>query len=689
MTMGAKIGAGFALGMAIIVAIGVTAYVSTQRLLEANRWVTHTHEVIEGLDHVLLVLTDADTRLRGFLVTGEERYLQPNVAAEGRVQHDIDAVVDLTRDNAAQQESLRQVQKLADAKLALLREMIEVRRKSGLEAALWVILTDWDKKIMDELRGAIAEMEDREQQLLDKRTRGGEDQRRSDHLDDCRVDAHRLARVGRGGRGPDAGQCASADPFAPRRKWGRVAVQYAAALLAVAVAAGLRWRLEGSFGALPLFLTFYPAVLLVAIIGGGGPGTAATVLSALVADYWFIEPYHSLRIDAPNDVVALGIFTGTCLFLSVIGERLRRARWAEAISVAQEQQLEELSRLNEELSQQSEELSQQSEELAQQNEELQTQSEEIQALNTELRHREDILYVLLDAASLGAAEQTVMHDICAAAEENVRPGRRGRPRVGAARRPGGGRGHAGLGPEGAKMEWLPAVNCLAEVAIAENKTAALADAALRPDLALVHPPGEEPYRAALAAPMRSGGLPFGAVGIYSRQTQEWTAEQFHLAEWLAAQCAHILETLRLREQMRRLHEEQQTIFNSVPAMIWHKDTKNNFVRVNRAVASAVGRPLDAIEGKSAYEIFPDEAERYYQDDLEVINSGRPKLGIVEELGTASGEKRWVRRQDPLPGRKGRHYRRVALHPGHHRAEAGRGGPAGKRVAPACRHGQQP
>ena len=59
----------------------------------------------------------------------------------------------------------------------------------------------------------------------------------------------------------------------------------------------------------------------------------------------------------------------------------------------------------------------------------------------------------------------------------------------------------------------------------------------------------------------------GAVAIYGRRKQEWTAEEFRLAEWLAAQCTRILETLRLQEQLRRLYAEQQTIFNSVPAMI--------------------------------------------------------------------------------------------------------------------------
>ena len=321
--------------------------------------------------------------------------------------------------------------------------------------------------------------------------------------------------------------------------------------------------------------------------------------------------------------------------------------------MAQQQELRKLSALNEELSQQSEELSQQSEELAQQNEELQTQSEEIHALNTELTHREDVLQKLLDAARLSTAEQTVMQDICSTAKEMFGPAvsavmvlEQQGDRLAV-------RGQAGLGPEGAKAESFPIANRFAKVVIAEDKTAALADASLRPDLAPIDPPGEQPFQAVLAAPMRIAGHPCGVVGIYSRQKQEWTAEQFRLAEWLAAQCAHILETLRLHEELRRLYAEQQTIFNSVPAMIWYKDTKNNYVRVNRAAALAVGRPVDAIEGKSAYEVFPGQADRYYQDDLAVINSGQPMLGILGEIETASGDRRSVLTDKiPYRGEKG-------------------------------------
>jgi CHASE3 domain sensor protein len=357
MSIGSKIGAGFTVALVIIAAIGASAYVSTQRLLEANRWVTHTHEVIEGLEHALSVLKDAETGQRGFVLTGEEPYLEPYNAATGRIQHDIDALVALTRDNPAQQESLRQVKELSDAKLLELRETIQLRRQSGLEAALEVVRSDRGKTIMDKLRSVVATMTNREQQLLEERS------------DAANTSANRtiwtialwmpiallalavavvvrMRTVRFGG--------AAALPSTPRKQWGGIAVQYASAAIIVAVAVVLRWRLVDSFGPLPVFITLYPAVLLAASIGGGGPGILATVLLALAADYWFFPPYGSFYVAAPNDVLALAIFIGSGLFLSILAERLRRSRWAEAVSITREQQLEELSRLNEELSQQAE-----------------------------------------------------------------------------------------------------------------------------------------------------------------------------------------------------------------------------------------------------------------------------------------------------------------------------------------------
>jgi len=96
------------------------------------------------------------------------------------------------------------------------------------------------------------------------------------------------------------------------------------------------------------------------------------------------------------------------------------------------------------------------------------------------------------------------------------------------------------------------------------------------------------------------------------------------------------------EALRMQREELQLILDTVPANIWFKDKHNRILRVNRGAAEAMGMPAEAIEGKTTYEIFPDEAEHYYQDDLEVMHSGKPKLGTVAQLQLPSGEQRWMR-----------------------------------------------
>jgi PAS domain S-box-containing protein len=95
--------------------------------------------------------------------------------------------------------------------------------------------------------------------------------------------------------------------------------------------------------------------------------------------------------------------------------------------------------------------------------------------------------------------------------------------------------------------------------------------------------------------------------------------------------------------------EQQIIFDSVPAMVFYKDRNNRILRANKAAAASVGKPVEEMEGRLAQELWPDEADRYHQDDLEVIRSGKAKVGIVEPYHGASGEQRWAR-TDKIPYR---------------------------------------
>ena len=97
-----------------------------------------------------------------------------------------------------------------------------------------------------------------------------------------------------------------------------------------------------------------------------------------------------------------------------------------------------------------------------------------------------------------------------------------------------------------------------------------------------------------------------------------------------------------QEELDRQRHEQEIIFDTVPAMIWYKDSDNRILRLNRPAAKSAGKPEEMLRGVSTYDLYPEEASQYHQDDLEVIRSGRPKVGIVEPFTPHTGEKRWLR-----------------------------------------------
>lgn len=99
---------------------------------------------------------------------------------------------------------------------------------------------------------------------------------------------------------------------------------------------------------------------------------------------------------------------------------------------------------------------------------------------------------------------------------------------------------------------------------------------------------------------------------------------------------------RMVVQLRERVHEQDKIIDSVPAMIWLKDANNVIIRANQPAANNLGLKKTEIEGRSTYELYPALADKYHKDDMEVVNTRRPKLGIVELFTPQSNDKRWVR-----------------------------------------------
>jgi len=107
----------------------------------------------------------------------------------------------------------------------------------------------------------------------------------------------------------------------------RLLIPYGFTVSAVAAAFLLRVGLTAYSGPdLPTYITFYPAVMLVAIVAGFWPGVVATVLVALGTDYWLLPPTGSFGIENFTEVLGLVFFSGMGVFMSVVAEFYRRAR---------------------------------------------------------------------------------------------------------------------------------------------------------------------------------------------------------------------------------------------------------------------------------------------------------------------------------------------------------------------------
>lgn len=102
---------------------------------------------------------------------------------------------------------------------------------------------------------------------------------------------------------------------------------------------------------------------------------------------------------------------------------------------------------------------------------------------------------------------------------------------------------------------------------------------------------------------------------------------------------------KLCKQEKVLHKktikELEALIDHLPCPIFYKDKENRFIRVNRYIADKYNMTTEELRGKSLYELHAkDDADRYLEDDLEVIRSGKPKLYYVESWETDEGT-RWV------------------------------------------------
>jgi len=161
---------GFLVAAAILVFVGWESYRYTIRVDEAADARKHSHEVLRALDETLARLVDAEAGQRGYLLTGDEAYLESYREVKKNVDQVTGQLKALTSGQTDQQKRIQALEPLIEQKLGLLQRTIDLRRKEGFEAANKLVLDGQGKEWMDQIRVVLAEMVDEEEKLRAIRT---------------------------------------------------------------------------------------------------------------------------------------------------------------------------------------------------------------------------------------------------------------------------------------------------------------------------------------------------------------------------------------------------------------------------------------------------------------------------------------------------------------------------------------
>ncbi len=156
---------GFVAAASLLLLVGVESYRDTIRVAEAAAARKHSFEVRGLLSDMAARLVDAETGQRGFLLTGDDAYLEPYHAAMKSIDQVLAELKNSTADNPVQQKHVPELEQLIDKKLAELQRTIDLRKQNGLAAANAIVLGGEGKRYMDQIRSLLADMQNEEDRV--------------------------------------------------------------------------------------------------------------------------------------------------------------------------------------------------------------------------------------------------------------------------------------------------------------------------------------------------------------------------------------------------------------------------------------------------------------------------------------------------------------------------------------------
>ncbi len=160
----------FALMTLVVIFSMAATYWAGVRVIRLRALAASHRDVIEAAERLLSTLKDAETGGRGFVITGDERYLEPYEKAHPQVEGEINRLREL-ESIAGPTPELGPIQELVRTRLEVVAETIALRRSGGFEAAAARVRQGSGRKTMDQLRTQIRAVRDKQEISLQTESR--------------------------------------------------------------------------------------------------------------------------------------------------------------------------------------------------------------------------------------------------------------------------------------------------------------------------------------------------------------------------------------------------------------------------------------------------------------------------------------------------------------------------------------
>ncbi len=161
--------AGFGAAALATLVIAFVNYQSSKMRGQAVDAMDRTTLAMRQLSQFNASLKDAETGQRGYLLTGDDAYLQPYRRARETMEQQLERLHESTSHDAVQQRLLRQIEDISRQKLEELQQTIEMRQAGDLDAAMAVVRLDIGKNAMDRLRELVSDLYTQQTRQLEQR----------------------------------------------------------------------------------------------------------------------------------------------------------------------------------------------------------------------------------------------------------------------------------------------------------------------------------------------------------------------------------------------------------------------------------------------------------------------------------------------------------------------------------------